>query len=65
MEFSQLGTYTLESAATLLLVVIAYKVYKVRVATESDCCGHALKVKTSNRGDSSHDLEMTGVQIDQ
>jgi hypothetical protein len=64
MEFSQLGTYTLESAATLLLVVIAYKVYKLRVATESDCCGHAFKVKTSNRGDSSHDLEMTGVQID-
>jgi hypothetical protein len=64
MEFSQLGTYTLESAATLLLVVLAYKVYKLRVATESDCCGHAFKVKTSNRGDSSHDLEMTGVQID-
>jgi len=59
-----LGTYTLESAATLLLVVLAYKVYKLRVATESDCCGHAFKVKTSNRGDSSHDLEMTGVQID-
>ena len=59
-----MGTYTLESAATLLLVVIAYKVYKLRVATESDCCGHAFKVKTSNRGDSSHDLEMTGVQID-
>ena len=64
MEFSQLGTYTLESAATLLLVVLAYKVDKLRVATESDCCGHAFKVKTSNRGDSSHDLEMTGVQID-
>lgn len=59
-----MGTYTLESAATLLLVVLAYKVYKLRVATESDCCGHAFKVKTSNRGDSSHDLEMTGVQID-
>ena len=60
-----MGTYTLESAGTLLLVVIAYKIYKVRIATESDCCGHAFKVKTSNRGGSSHDLEMTGVKIDE
>lgn len=64
MDFSQLATYTLESAGTLLLVVMAFKIYKLRIATESDCCGHALRVKTSNRGDSSHDLEMTGVTVE-
>ena len=64
MDFSQLGTYTLESAGTLVLVIFAYKIYKLRIATESDCCGHAFRVKTSNRGDSSHDLEMTGVTVD-
>lgn len=61
MEFSQLGTYTLEGAGTMLLVVIAYKIYKLRIASESDCCGHALRVKTSNRGDSRTDLELTNV----
>lgn len=64
MDFNQLGTYTLESAGTLVLVIVAYKIYKLRIATESDCCGHALRVKTSNRGDSSHDLEMTGVTVE-
>lgn len=64
MDFSQLGTYTLESAGTLVLVVIAYKVYKLRVASESDCCGHAFRVKTSSRGDSSTDLELGSVRID-
>ena len=64
MDFSQLGTYTLESAGTLVLVVLAYKIYKLRVASESDCCGHAIRVKTSSRGDSSTDLELASVRID-
>lgn len=64
MDFSQLGTYTLESAGTLVLVVLAYKIYKLRVASESDCCGHAIRVKTSSRGDSSTDLELSSVTID-
>ena len=64
MDFSQLGTYTLESAGTLVLVVLAYKIYKLRVASESDCCGHAFRFKTSSRGDGSTDLELSSVTID-
>ena len=58
MEFEDIGTYTIEGAAALLLAVLAYKLYKLRVASESDCCGHAMRIKTSNRGDSNNDLEL-------
>jgi hypothetical protein len=64
MDFTNLGTYTLEGAGTMLIVVLAYKVYKLRIASESDCCGHAFRVKTSNRGDSTTDLELTSIRVD-
>jgi hypothetical protein len=62
MDFQNLGTHTLEGAAALLLAVCAYKLYKLRLVSESDCCHHALRMKTSNRGDSDTDLEI--VRID-
>ena len=61
MELDNLGEYTLEGAASFLIAVIAYKVYKLRVASESDCCGHAMRLKTSNRGDSKNDLELVSI----
>ena len=61
MEFEDIGTYTIEGAAALLLAVLAYKLYKLRVASESDCCGHAMRIKTSNRGDSNNDLELVTI----
>lgn len=54
----ELTTYTLEGALSLCLAVCAYKIYKMRIATESDCCKHCLRIKTSNRGDSQTDLQM-------
>lgn len=63
MDFSSLGSYTLEGAGTLLIVVIAYKIYKMRVATESDCCHHAFKLKTSSRGDSQTDLPIRSQEM--
>jgi len=62
MDFSNLGTYTLESAGTLLLVTLAYKIYKLRVATYSDCCHHAFRLKTVSRGDSDTDLELGSIK---
>ena len=59
-----MGTYTLESAGTLVLVVLAYKIYKLRVASESDCCDHAFRFKASSRGDSSTDLELNSIRVD-
>ena len=63
MEFQNLGHYTVEGAAALLLAVCAYKLYKLRLVTESDCCHHAMRLKTSLRGDSSNDLELVNTGI--
>lgn len=51
-------TYTLEGALSLLLAAVAYKIYRMRVRSESNCCGDRLHVTTSNRGDSQTDLQM-------
>ena len=59
MDFSSLTQYSTEGAVSLVLVVLAYKIYKLRVATNSTCCHDRLTVRTVSRGDSSHDLELT------
>jgi len=58
----ELTTYTLEGALSLCLAVLAYKVYKMRITAESDCCQHCLRVRMVNRGDSQNDLEFAGRQ---
>ena len=65
MDFENIGNYTIEGAGALLIAVIAYKLYKVRVTSESDCCDHAMRLRTSNRGDSNTDLQLTAIQTDQ
>ena len=58
MDLEQFSKYTIEGACSLLLAVLAYKLYKLRVATASSCCGEHVKIKTVSRGDSSTDLEL-------
>ena len=38
-EFSSVTTIGLESAACLLLIVIAYKIFKMKIHSKSGCCG--------------------------
>ena len=40
----------LETAAMLLLCVLSYKIYKMKIQSESDCCSGCLKLKTENEG---------------
>lgn len=62
MDFETLSKYSIESAGALLLVVIAYKIYKLRIVSVSDCCHGAFKFKTVSRGESTHDLELGNVE---
>ncbi len=55
---SELTTYTIEGALSLCIAVIAWKVYKLRVATDSECCEGCVRIRTVSRGDSSTDLEL-------
>lgn len=41
---------TVEGAVSLLLLVFAYKVYRMKVQTHSGCCGDKFVVDTSNPG---------------
>ena len=54
-EIQTLGSLTLEGAASILIGVIAYKLYKARVDTHSSCCIGRWGLETHNAG--SHDPE--------
>ena len=47
---AQLGTLTLETSVSLFVFVLAAKIYKMRIHTQSGCCGDAILVTTDNPG---------------
>ena len=44
------GEVTLEGAAGIFILVFAYKIYRMKVNTSSECCGGAVQVQSSNPG---------------
>jgi hypothetical protein len=62
MDFSTLTTYSIEGATALLLAVVAFKIYKLRIVSSSNCCDKHLQIKTVSRGDSNTDLELESIQ---
>ena len=40
----------LEGAGIILLAVIAYKIYKMKISTSSKCCDDHVQVSTQNIG---------------
>ena len=49
---TQVAEITLESAAAFLLVVVAWKLYRLKCRSESRCCGDALHFDGENPGPS-------------
>ena len=47
---TQLGTLTLEASVSLFIFVLAVKIFKMRIHTQSGCCGDAILVTTDNPG---------------
>lgn len=65
MEFNELGSFTkigLEGATCVLMVVIAYKIYRMKLHTLSKCCKGGVIIETMNKGNSSRDLEFTNLR---
>ena len=58
MEFSELSQYSVEGAGSLFLIVLAWKLYRMRIASSSSCCDEHIQLRTVSRGDSSHDLQI-------
>ena len=42
--------YGLEGAGTILILVIAFKIYKMKITTHSGCCGDRVIIDTQNSG---------------
>jgi hypothetical protein len=40
----------LEGAGLCFLLVLSYKVYKMKISTRSKCCGDNLTISTDNNG---------------
>lgn len=43
-------SYGIEGSATILILVIAYKIYRMKITTHSGCCGEKLIIDTQNSG---------------
>ena len=68
MDFNEFSSFTkvgLEGAGVMLLIVISYKLYKMKIHSRSGCCGNRFIVETMNKGNSSRDLEFTNIKSDE
>lgn len=49
-EISNLGVLTLEASASALIMVVVYKIYRMKCKTKSGCCGDQIHFETENAG---------------
>lgn len=61
MNISEVGILTMESACSLFLAVLAYKLYRMRISTHSGCCGDRVTIDTHNTGHHEPQSAMTPV----
>ncbi len=50
MEFNDIGILSLEASASMLVMVICYKILKMKIRTHSGCCGDKFEIDTENPG---------------
>ena len=50
MEFSDIVEVSAESAGSILLLVVAYKLFRLKCGTHSKCCHDQLSVDLENPG---------------
>ena len=51
-------TSGLEGAGLIFLLVLSYKVYKMKIKTRSNCCADSLNIETSNDGGNLEDVPL-------
>ncbi len=58
MEVRDIMSLSVEGSLSLMLVVLAYKLYKMKIKSHSGCCldsGNGIVLETANSGVSSED----------
>lgn len=58
-EVSNLTTIGLEGCGCLIMITIAYKLYKMKIHSRSGCCGDRFVIETMNKAGSSRDLNFS------
>jgi len=48
--------YTIEGSLSLLLIIMGYKIYKMRCDTRSKCCDDNIEIELHNKGNKSIEL---------
>ena len=49
-EIDNLGVLTLEASASALIMVIVFKIYRMKCKTSSGCCGDQIHFESKNVG---------------
>jgi len=49
-DIDNLGVLTLEAATSALIMVIVFKIYRMKCKTRSGCCGDQIHLETENVG---------------
>ena len=49
-EIDNLGVLTLEASASALIMVIVFKIYRMKCKTSSGCCGDQIHFESENVG---------------
>jgi len=52
------ATISLKGCASIFILTICYKIYKMKIKTHSGCCGETIEIETENLG--GKDIEMGG-----
>jgi hypothetical protein len=50
---------SLKGSLSIFILVICYKIYKMKIKTHSGCCGEKIIIETENTG--GRDIELGGV----
>ena len=50
MEINEIGILSLETSASMLVMVVCYKLLKMKIRTHSGCCGDKFEIDTENPG---------------
>lgn len=50
MDSTDITGITVEGVGCLILLILGYKIYKMRIQTTSECCGDRVHIETENAG---------------
>jgi len=57
MEIQDFSLMGLEASCSLFIMVLAIKLYKMKIKTHSGCCGDKFEIETENGGSSSSPMD--------